>query len=205
MSAECCPPNAPPDPRLRRVLWLALILNAAMFAIELVGGFASRSSSLLADAVDFFGDAANYAITLVVLPWGIAWRARAALIKAASMGAYGMGVLAFAMWSAYQGVVPEPTTMSVIGFMALMVNVLVAVLLYSFRTGDSNLRSVWLCSRNDAIGNLAVLAAAAGVFGTGSGWPDIFVAIGMALLAMTASVTVLRQARAELAIAPHTH
>lgn len=189
------------SPRLRRVLWIALILNAAMFAVEIVGGLKSGSVSLLADAVDFAGDAANYALSLAVLSMGLLWRARAAWIKGATMGAYGAFVLGKAAWAAAAGSAPEPITMGAIAVLALAVNAGVAVMLFSFREGDANLRSVWLCSRNDAIGNVAVGIAALGVFGTGTAWPDLMVASVMATLALTASVSVLRQARDEIELA----
>lgn len=189
------------SPRLRRVLWIALILNAAMFAVEIVGGLKSGSVSLLADAVDFAGDAANYALSLAVLSMGLLWRARAAWIKGATMGAYGAFVLGKAAWAAAAGSAPEPITMGAIAVLALAVNAGVAVMLFSFREGDANLRSVWLCSRNDAIGNVAVGIAALGVFGTGTAWPDLVVASVMATLALTASVSVLRQARDEIELA----
>jgi len=189
------------SPWLRRVLWIALILNAAMFAVEIVGGLKSGSVSLLADAVDFAGDAANYALSLAVLSMGLLWRARAAWIKGATMGAYGAFVLGKAAWAAAAGSAPEPITMGAIAVLALAVNAGVAVMLFSFREGDANLRSVWLCSRNDAIGNVAVGIAALGVFGTGTAWPDLVVASVMATLALTASVSVLRQARGEIELA----
>ena len=192
------------SPRLRKVLWIALVLNAAMFAVEIVGGLKSGSVSLLADAVDFAGDAANYALSLAVLSMGLLWRARAAWIKGATMGAYGAFVLGKAAWAAAAGAPPEPITMGAIALLALAVNAGVAVMLFSFREGDANLRSVWLCSRNDAIGNVAVGVAALGVFGTGSAWPDLIVASVMATLALTASVSVLRQARDEIALATST-
>ena len=199
MSAACCPPPSPErDARFKRVLWIALVVNLSMFVIEIAGGFVSGSTALLADAADFFGDAANYAISLLVLPLGLMWRARAALIKGISMGAYGAAILAYAAYNALHGTLPEPFTMGVVGALAFASNLGVAVLLYRFRGGDANMRSVWLCTRNDVIGNLAVLAAAAGVFGTQSGWPDYIVAAIMALLAVSASVSVIKQARAEL-------
>lgn len=192
------------SPRLRKVLWIALILNAAMFALEIVGGLKSGSVSLLADAVDFAGDAANYALSLAVLSMGLLWRARAAWVKGATMGAYGAFVLGKAAWAAAAGSAPEPITMGAIAVLALAVNAGVAVILYRFREGDANLRSVWLCSRNDAIGNIAVGVAALGVFGTGTAWPDLIVASVMATLALTASVSVLRQARGEIELATST-
>jgi Co/Zn/Cd efflux system component len=184
------------------VLWAALLINAAMFAVELAGGLRAESVALIADAVDFFGDAANYGISLFVLGLGLAWRARAALFKGFTMAAYGSFVLGKAAWSAASGVVPEPLTMGAIGSLALAANVAVALMLYAWRDGDANMRSVWLCSRNDAIGNLAVMAAALGVFGTGSGWPDLGVAGVMGVLALSAARSVLRQAREELRPVP---
>ena len=186
------------SPRYRRILWIALLVNAAMFAVELGGGLHAGSVSLLADAVDFFGDAANYGLSLWVLGMALAWRARAALFKGLTMGAFGVFVLGKAAWSAIAGTVPEPITMGAIGLLALLANVSVAVLLYAWREGDANMRSVWLCSRNDAIGNLAVMAAALGVFGTGSAWPDLAVAAIMGSLAIAAAASVVRQATTEL-------
>ena len=201
-SHGCAPPAASQSPPYRRVLWAALIINAAMFAIELAGGLRSGSVSLLADAIDFFGDAANYGISLLVLGMALSWRARAALLKGLSMGAFGVFVLGRAAWSAAAGTVPEPLTMGAIGALALLANVSVVAMLYAWREGDANMRSVWLCSRNDAIGNLAVMAAALGVSGTGSGWPDLAVAAVMGLLALTAARAVIQQARAELRSVP---
>jgi cation diffusion facilitator family transporter len=187
------------SPRYRRVLWAALLVNAAMFVVEVAGGLSSGSVSLLADALDFAGDAANYGISLAVLGMALAWRSRAAVVKALSMGAFGVLVLGRAAWAALGGVPPEPVTMGVVAVLALAANVGVAWMLYAFREGDANMRSVWLCSRNDAIGNVAVMGAALGVFGTGTVWPDVLVAAVMALLALSATVTVLRLARQELA------
>lgn len=199
MSAACCPtrPSAA-DPAYRRVLAIALILNAAMFVVELVSGVAAGSSSLLADAVDFAGDASNYALSLGALVLLPAWRPRVAYFKGISMGAYGILVLAITAWHAHRGTVPEAATMGAVALLALAVNVGVAVLLYRYRQGDADMRSVWLCSRNDAIGNVAVMTAAAGVLGSGSGWPDWLVAALLVSLALTASVSVVRQAGREI-------
>jgi Co/Zn/Cd efflux system component len=195
----CCsspPPSA--DPRYRRVLWMALLVNAAMFVVELGAGMQSGSAALLADAIDFAGDAANYGVSLWVLAMATAWRARAALLKGASMLAFGVFVIARVAWGALQGVPPEPLTMGAIGLLALAANLGVAVLLYAWREGDANMRSVWLCTRNDALGNLAVMAAALGVFGTGAAWPDLAVAAIMAGLAISGGISVVRQALGEL-------
>ncbi len=199
MSAHCCLAPAPAvDPRYRRILWMALLVNAAMFVAEITAGLHAQSVSLLADAVDFFGDAANYAVSLAVLAMLPVWRSRAALLKGLTMSAFGVFVLAKAAWNATAGVLPEPVIMGTVGFVALLANVSVAAMLYRYRTGDANMRSVWLCSRNDAIGNIAVMLAALGVFGMRSGWPDIIVAAIMGLLALIAAISVIRQAIREL-------
>jgi len=201
MGDSCCASNAcqsQATPRYRRALWIALAINALMFAVELGAGWNAGSVSLLADAADFLGDAVNYGVSLMVLSMAIAWRSRAALVKGITMGFYGLFVLGHAAWNAINGVVPEAYTMGIVGSLALVANLSVAVMLYAFRDGDANMRSVWLCSRNDAIGNLAVILAAAGVFGLGSAWPDLLVAILMAVLGLTAARSVILQARAEL-------
>ncbi|MGC4366392.1 cation transporter [Hydrogenophaga sp. R2] len=210
MSAHCCHHDTPSAQsianlaRYRRILWIALVINAAMFLVEIGAGLQSGSLSLLADAVDFAGDALNYGVSLAVLASALAWRARAALVKALSMMGFGLYVLGAALWSLWQGGVPQHMTMGVVAVVALVANVVVAWMLYAFREGDANMRSVWLCSRNDAIGNLAVLLAAVGVFGTGSAWPDLLVASLMAGLALQGGWSVLRQARRELAGDPGT-
>lgn len=208
--ASCCahdhhhhglPGGAPVPPGYRKVLWIALAVNAAMFLLEIAAGVSSGSVSLLADAIDFFGDAANYGVSLAVLALGAVARARAALLKAGTMVLFGVLVLGRAAWAAGSGSPPEPLTMGVVGTLALAANLGVAALLYAFREGDANMRSVWLCTRNDAIGNVAVLLAALGVFGTGTRWPDLAVAAVMAALALQAGLSVLRQARQELSAA----
>jgi len=201
MSSHCCghaDVSPRDDPAFRKALWVALLVNLAMFCVEIGAGVVSGSVSLLADAVDFLGDAGNYAITLVVLPLGLLWRARGALVKGLTMAAFGAFVLGKAGWAAVSGVAPQPIIMGAVGLAALAANVSVAAMLYRFRGGDANMRSVWLCSRNDAIGNVAVMLAAAGVFGTGSAWPDLVVAAIMAGLALTASVSVVRQSWREI-------
>jgi Co/Zn/Cd efflux system component len=180
------------------VLWVALIANLVMFAVELVASVWSGSSALAADAADFLGDSANYALSLGALAIGGAWISRVALLKGVAMSLYGVGVLSYAAWRAWLGVPPEPLTMGVVGALALAVNFSVAAMLYRFREGDANMRSVWLCTRNDVIANLAVLVAAAGVFGTGTIWPDVGVAAMLAVLGLSSGRVVIRQARAEL-------
>jgi Co/Zn/Cd efflux system component len=191
-------PEAAQDPAYRKILWLALVVNAAMFVVESGAGFRSGSVSLLADAIDFLGDAANYGVSLAVLTMATAWRSKAALLKGACMLGFGIFVLARAIWVAKSGAVPEAATMGSIGFLALVANVTVALMLYRYRMGDANMRSVWLCSRNDAFGNIAVMLAALGVFGTGSAWPDLAVAVGMASLAIWGGWSVIQHARIEL-------
>jgi Co/Zn/Cd efflux system component len=195
MSDACCAPKGISYPR---VLWIALVANAAMFLVEVVAAVWSGSSALAADAADFLGDSANYALSLGAIALGGAWVSRVALLKGAAMSVYGIAVLAYAAWRAWLGVAPEPITMSVVGMLALVVNLGVAVLLYRFRDGDANMQSVWLCTRNDVIANIAVLVAAAGVFGTGTVWPDVAVAIILAVLGLSSGRVVLRRARAEL-------
>lgn len=204
MSAHCCHTETPASQlvdvaRYRRVLWIALVVNAVMFLVEIAAGVASGSLSLLADSIDFAGDALNYGVSIAVLSAALAWRARAAVVKAMSMIGFGLFVLGRALWSAWHGEVPEALTMGLVAVLALAANLGVAWMLYAFREGDANMRSVWLCTRNDAIGNLAVMAAALGVFGTGSNWPDLAVAGLMATLALHGGWLVLRQARHELA------
>lgn len=202
MSAHCChhdhEPSPQPDPKYRRILWIALIVNAAMFVIDVYFSWHSGSVALLADAIDFFGDAANYGLSIYVLAMSVQTRAKTSLFKAASMALFGIGILIHALWNVMTGVIPDAQIMTVIGLLALVANVGVAILLYTYRNGDSNMRSVWLCTRNDALGNIAVIIAAIGVFGTGTAWPDLIVAVIMASLALTAAWQVIRQAQGEL-------
>jgi Co/Zn/Cd efflux system component len=169
-----------------------------MFVVELIASFVSGSVSLQADALDFFGDAVNYGITLFVLGMALHARAKAALFKSATMAAFGLWVIGSAVYRAATGAVPDAAVMGIIGMLALLVNVGIAVMLYRHRSGDSNMRSIWLCSRNDALGNIAVMLAAGGVFATATGWPDILVAALIAGLNLSAAAHVLRQALAEL-------
>jgi Co/Zn/Cd efflux system component len=200
MSEHCCqvPPSPGENQRYRRVLWIALFANLAMFGIELAASVFSGSTALAADAADFLGDSANYALSLGAIAAGGAWLSRVALLKGAAMSVYGVAVLAYAAWHAWLGVPPEPLTMGVVGLLALTVNFSVAALLFRFREGDANMRSVWLCTRNDVIANILVLIAAAGVFGTGTVWPDVGVAAFLAFLGLSSGRIVIRQARAEL-------
>ncbi len=203
MSTHCC--EAPcsdqrwNNPTYKKVLWIVLAINAAMFLVELVLGFAAASASLQADALDFFGDTASYGISLMVVGMALHHRARAALLKGISMAGFGVWIIANVVWNALQGTIPEATIMGLVGFAALLANVLTFLLLWAYRSGDSNMRSVWLCSRNDVIGNCAVLLAAAGVFGTSQGWPDLLVAAMMGTLALQGAAIVIKTAALELA------
>ena len=196
--SACGSETAKADPRWRRILWIALIINAAMFIIEIGAGAAADSRALQADALDFLGDAANYAVSLAVVGAALAWRARVALLKSLFILGFAAWVFGSAIQAFVNGTTPDAMTMGAIGALALAANVSVALLLFRYRTGDANMRSVWICSRNDAIGNVAVMLAALGVFGTGSAWPDLIVATIMAALALTGGVQVFRQATAEL-------
>jgi Co/Zn/Cd efflux system component len=204
MSAHCCHDHHCAEtrtlnsPSWRRALWIALAVNAGMFLAEIIAGVAAGSASLQADALDFLGDSANYAISLGVAGMALTWRARAALLKGGSLAVLGLWVIGSTAWHAYMGTLPSAEVMGVVGLLALLSNAGVALMLYRFRSGDANMRSVWICSRNDAIGNLAVLLAAAGVFGTGTGWPDIIVATIMAALGISGGWQIVRQARSEL-------
>ena len=197
-SGGCASSKPPVDPRYRRVLWIALWVNALMFGVEIVAGWAAGSVALLADAVDFLGDAANYGVSLFVLALAPIWRSRTALVKGATMGGYGVFVLGTALWHLQLGVVPKAETMGVVGFLALLANCAVGALLWAYRNGDANMRSVWLCTRNDAISNVAVMLAALGVFRTGSGLPDLLVATIMGLLGLSAAYSVITHARREM-------
>jgi Co/Zn/Cd efflux system component len=191
-------PEALDNPKWRRALWIALIINTGFFVVEIVAGAAAGSAALQADAIDFFGDAANYAISLGVAGMPLTWRARAAIGKGGTLLAFAFWVLASTAWLAFYGTLPRAEVMGVVGVAALIANGGVAVMLYRFRTGDANMRSVWICSRNDAIGNAAVLLAAMGVFGTGTGWPDVIVAAIMSGLGLWGGWQIVNQAWREL-------
>ncbi len=200
----CCddhchaPAPGPSDYGFRRALWIALVVNASMFVVEIVAGLFAGSAALKADALDFFGDASNFAISLFALSLAGAWTSRAALVKGISMGGFGLYILGEAAAKIFTGAVPEPATMGIVGCLALAANVGSAVVLYRHRGGDANRRSAWLCSRNDAIGNVAVLVAAGSVSLTGTGWPDIIVAAIMAGLELTSAQAIIRHAWDEL-------
>jgi Co/Zn/Cd efflux system component len=201
MAGSCChhdPGATSPSHGFRRVLWIALAVNAGMFLVEGISGLLGNSVSLQADAVDFLGDAANYGLALAVLGLSLTHRAMVALLKGVSMGLFGAWVIGNAVYKAFVLALPSAAVMGSVGFLALIANVAVAVLLFRHRNGDSNRRSVWLCTRNDAIGNLAVMLAATGVFASGTPWPDLAVAAVMAALALSSSYCVIRQALGEV-------
>jgi Co/Zn/Cd efflux system component len=181
-----------------RVLWVVLAINAGMFLVEIGAGLAAGSASLQADALDFLGDAANYAISLIVVGMALRYRATAALAKGATMGLFGLWVIATVVWHSVHGTLPSAFTMGAVGFAALVANAASFGLLWAYRAGDANMRSAWICTRNDVLGNLAVLLAALGVFGTGTGWPDVIVAAIMAALALQGATLVVRQSLREL-------
>jgi Co/Zn/Cd efflux system component len=202
MSATCCSSPSPDphkgDPAFKRVLWLVLAINAAMFAIEIGAGLAAGSASLQADALDFLGDAGNYAISLFVVGMALRYRAMAALAKGATLAPFGLWVIGIAAWHAWHGSLPHAFTMGAVGVGALAANAGSFALLWAYRGGDANMRSAWVCTRNDLLGNLAVLLAALGVFGTGTGWPDVIVATVIAALALQGAIIVIRGAASEL-------
>lgn len=206
MSKSCC--HAPIVDRhrnhsgYRRILWIVLALNATMFAVEMIMGVASGSASLQADALDFLGDSANYGISLSVTGLSLGYRARAALLKGITMGLLGVWVLASTAWYAVHGIFPAAGTMGIVGTAALLTNAAAFGLLWAYRSGDSNMRSAWICSRNDVIGNFAVLLAALGVFGTSKGWPDLLVAVIMGSLGVHGAWQIIRTAWKEVASVP---
>ena len=197
MSATCCETPISSAPGYGRVLWIALVVNAVMFVVEVVAGVFAGSLSLQADALDFLSDAANYALSLWAVSRALKVRARVATLKGITMGLFGLWVLVRAALGVASGEVPHAEAMSVTALLALAANLGVALLLYRYRNGDSNMRSVWLCTRNDVLGNIAVLLAAGGVFALSSRWPDLLVAAVISSLALVSAFQVLRQARQE--------
>jgi Co/Zn/Cd efflux system component len=197
---DCC--GLQPDSRYLAILWAALAINLMMFGVELVSSIVAGSVSLRADALDFLADAVNYAVALAVVGLALHWRARAALLKGGVMGLFGLWVAASTIHRAFLGAVPHAEVMGEIGFLALMANLAVAGLLYRYRTTDSQAMSVWLCTRNDCIANIAVIGAGAGVWTSGTPWPDIIVAAVIASLGLSSAVRVIRQAHVELRHAP---
>ncbi|MCI5098156.1 MAG: cation transporter [Rhodobacteraceae bacterium] len=181
----------------KRRLWLVIAINAGMFAVEMGAGQLSGSQALKADALDFLGDALTYGISLAVIGASLRTRAMAAMAKGVSLLLMGLWVFGSTVYQVFVVGVPQAHIMGVIGFMALAANLLSVLLLVRYKDGDANVRSVWLCSRNDAIGNVAVMIAALGVWGTASGWPDLIVAGIMAGLFLNSAVQILSQALQE--------
>ncbi len=181
----------------KRRLWAVIAINAGMFGVEMVAGHMAQSQALQADALDFFGDALTYGISLAVIGSSIGVRSAAALAKGLSLLAMGLWVFGSTVYQVFVAGVPEAQVMGIVGFMALAANLASVALLVRYKDGDANVRSVWLCSRNDAIGNVAVMVAALGVWGTATGWPDLIVAAIMAGLFLTSAFQIITQAMAE--------
>jgi Co/Zn/Cd efflux system component len=198
-SACCANAVDPSASHYRRVLWAVLAVDAAMFAVEIGAGLMAGSATLQADALDFLSDAGNYALSLIVVGMTLRARATAALVKGVSMGALGFWVLSVTGWYAWHDTLPHAFTMGVVGLIALLANAVSFALLWRYRSGDANMHSAWICTRNDVLGNCAVLVAAAGVFGTSAGWPDLIVAAVMAALGLQGALVVVRRATGELA------
>ena len=196
----CCGQDAQFDgvsAAYKRRLWMVIAINAAMFVVEMTAGQAAQSQALKADALDFLGDALTYGLSLAVIGMAVRVRATAALFKGLSLMLMGLWVLGSTLYRVVYLGVPEAGIMGSIGFLALAANVASVLLLMAYKDGDANVRSVWLCSRNDAIGNVAVMLAAVGVWGTASGWPDLIVAGTMAALFVSSSVQIIRQSLQE--------
>lgn len=181
----------------KRRLWIVIAINAAMFLVEMGAGALAGSQALQADALDFLGDTLTYGISLAVIGASIQVRSRAALVKGASLSLMGLWVFGSTAYHVLVLGTPSAEIMGVVGVMALSANLASVLMLAKYKDGDANVRSVWLCSRNDAIGNVAVMAAAIAVWATASKWPDLIVAAVMAGLFLTSSVQILRQAMAE--------
>ena len=207
--AGCCGHDAKFDgvsADYKRRLWIVIALNAVMFAVEMTAGHMAKSQALQADALDFLGDALTYGISLAVIGASVRVRTTAALAKGISLLLMGLWVFGSTVYRVFYVGVPAAEIMGVIGFFALLTNLASVLLLVRYKDGDANVRSVWLCSRNDAIGNVAVMIAAFGVWQTQTGWPDIFVATIMAGLFLYSSLEIIRRSRQELKHAgQHTH
>ncbi|MEH6469707.1 MAG: cation transporter [Halopseudomonas sp.] len=180
--------------RYKSILWIVIAINAVMFCVEMAASIAAESMSLRADALDFLGDSLTYSITLLAIGHSLRWRARAALFKGFTLVAIGLWVLGSTLYRVVVLGAPNELIMGSVALVAFSANVISALLLFRYRNGDANVRSVWLCSRNDAIGNLAVMVAAAAVYATQSHWPDIIVALLMALLFLHSAWLIIRQA-----------
>ena len=200
MMSGCCGHDAKFDSvsdDYKRRLWIVIALNATMFAVEMTAGQVVQSQALKADALDFLGDALTYGISLAVIGASIRARTNAALFKGISLLLMGLWVFGSTVYRVFYVGVPEAEIMGVVGALALATNLASVLLLVSYKDGDANVRSVWLCSRNDAIGNVAVMFAALGVWRTATGWPDLIVAAIMASLFLSSAFQIVRQALAE--------
>jgi len=184
--------------RYKRVLWLVIAINALMFLVEMGASVASNSMALRADALDFLGDSFTYAITLLAIGHSLRWRASAAMFKGVTLALMGIWVLGSTIYRLFILGMPNEMIMGSVALLAFLANLISVLLLLKYREGDANVRSVWLCSRNDAIGNVAVMIAAGVVYMTGSHWPDLLVAFFMALLFLSSSSQIIRQAYGEL-------
>lgn len=198
MKDSCQINNARNDPRLRKVLGIALAANATLFLVQAIAGWLAHSNALLADAMDFLGDAINYGISLFVFSMPLVWRSSVAMGKGIVMACYGLLVIALVGFGIFGEHLPSAPLMAIFSIVGLITNISVASLLYAFRKGDSNMMSVWLDTRNDVLVNIGVLLAAGGVFLTQHRWPDLVVALAIALLGITSGYQVIRQARHEL-------
>lgn len=205
----CCGHDAKFDgvsDNYKRRLWIVIAINALMFFVEMGAGRLAQSQALQADALDFLGDALTYGISLAVIGASIQARTNAALFKGVSLLLVGVWVFGSTLYRVFYTGVPAAEVMLWIGFLALLANLSSVMLLVKYKDGDANVRSVWLCSRNDAIGNVAVMLAALGVWGTATGWPDLMVAGIMAALFLSSAYQILKQALQERqAEAEHCH
>jgi cation diffusion facilitator family transporter len=182
----------------RNVLVTVLVINAGLFIVEAAAGLLASSTALLADSLDMLGDSLVYGFSLYVLWGSAAWKAKAALLKGAIMAVFGVGVLLEVIYKTMSGVVPSAATMGIIGTLVLLGNGICFLLLYRHRSDDLNMRSTWLCSRNDIIANVSVLVAAIGVKVFDASWPDILVGAAIAALFLRSAFTVLRESFGEL-------
>ena len=185
-------------PQYKRALWIVILLNVGYGIVEIIGGFIAGSQALNADALDFLGDGLITLLAVLAIGWSLAWRARSAIIQGVFLGVLGLGVLASTNYRVFVLNQPSAELMGGLGLVALVVNVLAALALVPHRTGDANVRAVWLFSRNDAIGNIGVVIAAGLVAWTGTAWPDLVVAAAIAGLFLQSSWAIIRDARADL-------
>ena len=182
----------------RRILWIVLVLNLVMFFVEGIAGWLAQSNALMADALDMLGDAAIYAFSLFVIQLHPIWRTRSGILKASIMSLFAFGILGATIYRVSHQVIPLASAMGIVGTLALFINLFCAYLLLRFRDDDVNMRSAWLCSRNDVLANLGVIVAAGGVLWTGSHWPDLAVGVIIAGLILQSSLGIFKDAKLEL-------